>query len=163
MSRSEKSMSSPRQAIAIIVLLPIIIPLALTVLLVSYLNRAALYLLIWVLWLPKGKDTLVICSNSPIWQDYMSQEILPLLRERAVILNWSERKRWPRWSLANRVFLCFAGDRAFNPMVLVFRPFQRAAVFRFWQAFNDWKHGNPKSVEQLRKALAFKLSSRMES
>lgn len=44
-----------------------LLPLILLALLLFALRRAILYALVWLLWLPKGKDTLVVYSNSPIW------------------------------------------------------------------------------------------------
>jgi len=38
-------------------------------------------------------------------------------------------------------------------MVVLFRPFQRARVFRFLPAFQERKHGNTAIVEQLRRDL----------
>ena len=69
------------------------------------LYKTTLYLLVWTLWLPRGKDILFVYSDSPIWRDYMTSEVLPLVHERAVVLNWSERKKWERWSLG---LLCSA-------------------------------------------------------
>jgi hypothetical protein len=100
---------------------------------------------------------LVVLSDSPIWRDYMFDEVLPLVRHRAVVLNWSERKRWPTWSLARHAFRTFKGDRNYNPLILVFRPFRRAEVFRFWQAFQEWKHGHKESVEALKRKLTLAL------
>jgi hypothetical protein len=92
-----------------------------------------------------------VLSDSPVWRGYMSAEIVPLVRGRGVILNWSERKKWRRWSLAAHVFHIFGGRREFNP--LVFRPLRRAEVLRFWQAFKNWKHGNTGPLERDRQRL----------
>ena len=112
-----------------------------------------LYLLIWLVWLPRGKDVLYVSSDSPIWQEYMAEHVLPLVHHRAVILNWSEREKWSSWSFSVRVFRAFGGSREFNPMVVVFRPLQRARHFRFLKAFKAWKTGDPRQVEQLRREL----------
>src|SRR5215831_2705477 len=87
------------QGALIIVSLPLLLPLFLIALVLFLLHRGVLYLLIWLLWLPSGKDTLVVYSNSPIWQDYMTEQVLPLVQERAVVLNWSERSTWRKWRL----------------------------------------------------------------
>ena len=81
------------------------------------------YLLVWVWWLPKGKDVLYVSSDSPIWREYMETEVFPLVAQRAIVLSWSARSKWPRWSFAVRVFRTFGGGRNFNPMVVLFRPF----------------------------------------
>ena len=141
----------------VILLLPVILPLVAIALLAFAVSRLCVYALIWLVWLPKGKDSLVVYSDSPIWRDFMLQEIVPLLGERAIILNWSERKKWRRWSLATVVFRSFAGGREFNPMVMVFQPWSRAKSFRFWSAFKDFKHGDASAVQGLRRELEFYL------
>src|SRR5262249_19151097 len=85
MSRQPQPLSRRAlQAAFIIVLLPLIIPLAILSLVLLALHRAVLYMLVWLLWLPRGKDVLFVFSDSPIWRDYMAQQVLPLVQERAV-------------------------------------------------------------------------------
>jgi len=145
------------RAALLVVLLPIIIPFAAAVLALYWLHRLVLYALIWLLWLPRGKDVLLVYSDSPIWHDYMRTQVLPLVQERAVILNWSHQSRWPKWSFSVHVFRSFGGRERFNPMVAVFRPFRSARVFRFWSAFKDWKRGYTEPVERLRNDLVLIL------
>jgi hypothetical protein len=83
----------------------------------------------------------------------MLTHVMPLIKEHAIVLNWSERNKWPRWSFRVHVFHWFAGDREFNPIVILFRPLRRARVFRFWSAFKEWKRGNEQAVEGLRQEL----------
>jgi len=149
----DKSSRSILGAAGIVVILPIVLPLTLIALALGVAHRAALYALVWTLWLPRGKDILFVCSDSPIWHEYMTTQVLPFVRARTQVLNWSERKRWPRLSLPVSVFHSFGGGREFNPLVIVFRPFGRARSFRFWQPFQDWKHGYKESVERLRQEL----------
>ncbi len=115
------------------------------------------YVLVWLTWLPRGKNVLLVYSDSPIWKEYMTGEILPLVRERAVILNWSERTQWKRFSLGVQVFRALGGDREFNPLVVVFRRLQNARKFRFWRPFKAWKHGDKEPVERLRQELLNEL------
>ena len=139
------------------VILPVVLPLALIALALGVAHRAALYALVWTLWLPRGRDILFVYSDSPIWHEYMTTQVLPLVQPRAFVLNWSERKRWPRLSLPVSVFRSFGGGREFNPLVIVFRPFGRARYFRFWQPFQDWKRGYREPVERLRQELSVVL------
>ena len=134
-----------------------ILPLALFAIISHLLYRALLYLLVWALWLPKGKDVLFVYSDSPIWQEYMTTRVLPQLQDRAVVLNWSERKKWSRWSLGVAVFHHFGGAGDFNPLVVLFQPLQLAKTFRFWSAFRDWKHGHKEPVERLTQELLANL------
>jgi hypothetical protein len=146
-----------RNAVLVVLFLPVVLPLALVAIVLHLLYRITLYLLVWAFWLPRGKDILLVYSDSPIWQDYMATEVLPLVQERAVVLNWSERKKWRRWSLGVAVFRHFGGAREFNPLVVLFRPVRLARVFRFWPVFKDWKHGYREPVERLRQDLLIAL------
>jgi hypothetical protein len=141
----------------LIILLPLWLPLLAIGLLLFFLHRVVLYLLVWLLWLPRGKDTLFVYSESPIWKEYMTQRVLPLVEDRAIVLNWSERSRWRKWRLTQQVFYSFGGYREFNPMVIMFRPLRRAQLFRFWSAFKDWKHGRSEAVERLQNELRMTL------
>jgi hypothetical protein len=145
------------EAALIIVVLPIVLPLALIGLILHTLNRIVVYLLVWVWWLPRGKDVLFVSSESTVWGEYMETQILPLVRDRATVLNWSERNKWPKWSFAVRVFRTFGRGRDHTPMVVIFQPFRRARIFRFLQAFKDFKHGHTENVEQLRRELMLAL------
>ena len=125
--------SSPRtfsKIVLVVLLAPVVFPLILLGLLLYLPSLIAIYLLIWTVWLPRGKDVLFVSSNSPIWQEYMTTQILPRVQERAIVLNWSERKNWSRWSFRVYVFHFFGGRREFNPMVALFRPFHRAQTFQ---------------------------------
>jgi hypothetical protein len=131
----------------IISLLVIFSPILILVVSLYLLWGAMLYIMIWMTW--KKQLILFVYSNSPTWKDYMEREILPYIQERAVILNWSERKRWKN-SLAVFAFRYFGGDRNFNPMALVFRPFRFVKACRFFEAFKDFKHGDPQKVEKIK-------------
>jgi hypothetical protein len=133
--------------VGIVAISPLWIPLLLCVVLFRLLSSICLHLAVWLLWLPRSKRLLFVYSNSPIWQSYVEAHILPVIREQAVILNWSQRREWPlRHSLAVAVFKHFGGYREFNPMAVVFRPLRLARVFRFFQPFQDFKHGKPDSL-----------------
>jgi hypothetical protein len=162
MTRQKKTTRQKiEDAALLLVFLPIIlivlVPLLLIVFTFYLIHRSVLYLLIWLLWLPRGKDVLVITSDSPIWRDYIANEVLPLVQARAVVLNWSARKRWPKWSFSRHVFRTFAGEREFNPMVVLFPIFRPARLFRFWSAFKSFKTGDTEAVERLRLELRLAL------
>jgi hypothetical protein len=145
------------EAALIIVVVPLVLPLALLGLILYVLNRIVVYLLVWVCWLPSGKDVLFVSSESTVWKEYMETQILPLVRNRATVLNWSERNKWPKWSFAVRVFRTFGRSRDHTPMVVIFRPFRRARILRFLPAFKDFKQGHTENVEQLRRELMLAL------
>ncbi|HSA94040.1 MAG TPA: hypothetical protein VLE48_13580 [Terriglobales bacterium] len=124
---------------------------------------AVLYLAIWAWWCPRGKRVLLVYSDSPIWRDYFDAKVLPRLGDQAVVLNWSERKRWPRFtSLAVNAFHYFAGYREFNPLAVVFRPFRPRRIYRYWQPFREYRQGKPEAVETMTESLFALLDERTE-
>jgi hypothetical protein len=103
-------------------------------------------------WGLEGKVGLLVYSNSPHWQAYAEAHWLPRVADRLVILNWSERHRWPATApLEAAVHRHWAGREEFNPVAIVFPERGPTRVVRFWKAFRDFRHGRP---EKLRAAEA---------
>ena len=130
----------------------VVIPLLFASLLYVLVLAVCLHLAIWCAWCLRGRDILVVSSDSPVWHDYIEQNVLPRLGSRAVVLNWSRRKEWP-WSLARMAFFYFAGRRECVPLAVVFRPFRRTRTFRFWQPFRDYKHGRSEALHEMERQL----------
>src|SRR4051812_41806510 len=87
--------------IGIVTIAPIWIPLILLGVFARLLSSICVHLVVWLLWLPRSKRLLFIYSNSSIWQSYLEAHILPVIREQAIVLNWSQRREWAsRWCLA---------------------------------------------------------------
>lgn len=129
-------------------LIVLVVPVAVIAFLLYAAASAVLYLLIWLLWCTRGKDVLFVYSDSPIWREYLESEVLPKIAQRAVVLNWSKRKRW-KASLARFAFTHFDGYREFNPLGIVFRPGCRAQGFPYWQPFRDFKHGREEPLQKI--------------
>jgi hypothetical protein len=136
------------QLALIISFAPVIIILTTVALLFFVVSTVCLHIAIWMWWCLRGRDILFVYSESPIWREYIDQHILPYIGERAVVLNWSQRKRWGI-SLARLAFHHFGGYRQFNPLAVVFRPFRRTRIFRFWQPFRDFKHGDSEALHHM--------------
>ena len=135
-----------------LLLAPIWVPLLALWFLFFVASFVCLHLAVWTLWLPRRKRLLFVYSDSPVWREYVETRILPLIREQAVILNWSERRQWSlRHMLAVAVFRHFGGRKDFNPMAVVFQPLKRARVFRFFQPFHDFKRGKPETLAKVEK------------
>jgi hypothetical protein len=127
--------------LVVVVLSPFLAALVIMAMLAYGAYALLLHVLLWVLWNPAGKRVLLVYSNSPTWQSYIEEHIIPRLPPGAIVLNWSERRQWRRWSLAYLVFRFFGGRYEFNPLAVVIHPFRWGRTFRFWQAFRDFKHG----------------------
>ena len=133
-------------------LLILLLPLVTVGLLLWLVASLLLLAIVWLTWCTHGRYALVVYSNSPIWQEYFETRVLPELKGRAAVLNWSERKGW-KASLPVLLFRTFAGTREFNPIVIVFEPLLWPRRFRFYRAFQSFKHGRPEEVDTLRLEL----------
>lgn len=131
--------------ILIIIFLPLLIPLGLCFLIYTLL----LHLTIWGCYCTRGINVLFVHSNSPNWQQYLEEHIIPRLPQNCLRLNWSERSKWNQISLPVLIFRHFGGYKEFNPLGIVFRPFKKTKVFRFWKPFIDLKHGKTGPLKTL--------------
>lgn len=100
-------------------------------------------------WFPNKKYILFVYSNSPNWKEYIETSILPKIAANAVTVNWSERADWPADSLETLIFENWAGKQDFNPIAIIFIPWFRPRILRFWKAFKDFKHGKEKPLKNL--------------
>ena len=98
----------------------------------------------------QGRRVLFVYSESPNWQAYIEEHILPRIRDRAAVLNWSQRRHWSSASpWEARFFYHFSGrHREFNPLALVFCPGGRIRPVRFYQPFLDFKHGKESPLRE---------------
>ena len=133
-------------------LLIVLLPLVVVALALWLAAAVILQFVVWIAWCSRGRYALVVYSNSPIWQAYFEEHVLPSVGERAAVLNWSDRRQWP-YSLPVAVFRVFAGTREFNPMAIVFEPLAWPLRFRFYGPFQAFKHGRRQEVEDLRRQL----------
>ena len=141
-----------------IVTAPLWIPIVVLIGVAQLVRASVLYAAVWTVWIGAGRErVLFVYSNSPNWQEHVEREILPRLPANAVVLNWSQRTQWRRFSLPVLLFHAFAGNREFNPIALVFARFSFVERFRFWQAFRDAKHGNEGTLKAIQAALFERL------
>jgi hypothetical protein len=135
--------------VAAAILLPLIIVLAPPLILWRLVWGNVLRFWFWLAHRRQGRVVLFVYSDSPNWQSYIEENVLPRLGSRAVVINWSRRKQWNRecWWEA-RAFHFWAGSRAFNPIALVFVGWWRVVPVRFFQAFRDLKHGKEEPLRQ---------------
>ena len=68
-----------------------------------------------------GKHILFVYSESPNWQKYIEENILPKIDGKAVFLNWSKRAEWKESEpLEAKILSHWGGQKEFNPMAVVF-------------------------------------------
>jgi len=114
-------------------------------------------------WGSRGKDLLLVYSNSPHWQRYVEQSWLPRWGHRAVVLNWSDRRQWARRSPEVAIFNVFASAQEYNPLAIVVPLSGPVHVVRFWLAFRDYKHGKDGALLKAEAELDAHLPRRFES
>jgi hypothetical protein len=107
---------------------------------------AILYALVWIRWRGENLRVFASTSDSPNWSAHFQCNVVPKLPPGSVVVNWSKRNLWPRASLPSRVFNHFLGLREHTPAVVVFLPWSKARVFRFYGPYKDLKHGKPERI-----------------
>jgi hypothetical protein len=102
-----------------------------------YIYGLLLCPMVWIEWQKQGKDVLVIQADNEHCREWEAR-LSPLISGRAVVLNWSERKRWDRWTLPVQLFDVFGPHgmpeqftESSLPSVIVFRQLRRPKKFNF--------------------------------
>ena len=120
-----------------------------------YLYGLLLCSKLWIEWDREGKDALILQVDSEHSREWMSR-ILPLVGGRAVLLDYSQRERWDRWSLSVQLVAIFGPHgvpERFTvhslPAVILFRKLRRPEKFLFGD-----RSKNEEKIERLRAALA---------
>ena len=144
--------------VLIILLLPLIVVAGCLAMLVFVFYRISLYLLVWSCWCTRGRNVLLVYSESPLWYDDIRATVIPKLPGSSNVLNWSQRRTWKWYQLSVHVARHFGGNREFNPIVVIFRPFRPAKIFRFWSAFKDQKHGKTETLVSLKREMFESIS-----
>lgn len=144
----------------LVLALPILATLGVVILASQLIWGSILRLWFWRTHAARGRPIMFVYSNSPNWQTYVEERILPRISGQAVVLNWSERRLWASQSpLESWFFRWFSGPRHFNPLALVFLPPGKVHVVRFHQAFIDFKHGKETALRKAEAEL-FELADR---
>jgi hypothetical protein len=121
-----------------------------------YLYGLLLCSKVWIEWEKEGKDVLVLQADSKHSREWMSR-ILPLVGSRAVLLDYSQRHNWERWSLPVQLIQIFGPHgmpERFTvhslPAVILFRRLHRPERFFFGGRSKNCEE----KIERLRAALA---------
>src|SRR6266404_1195056 len=119
-SKKSSKDRKPFRSIGTLLLIILLLPLILVAIITYGVYRVLILVTVWALWCTRGKFVLFVYSDSPIWQEYVTDHFLLKIRDRAIVLNWSERRKWTKWfSLSVMAFRTIGGIREFNPMAIV--------------------------------------------
>lgn len=101
----------------------------------------------------RGQFIIFVYSNSPNWKNYIEANLLPHVRDHAILLNWSERRDWDESSWPVRALQHWGGDTNYNPLAVVYVHLAHVRVLRFHQAFRDFKHGKAAPLHEVEAEL----------
>lgn len=107
-----------------------------------------------------GKTFLAIYSNSPKWEKYFSDRILPIFGSKAVAVNISIDSAWKDARSIERLsHRHWAGSTEHTPIVLHFPRFGKVKAIRLYEAFMDFdKRGDESNlysqIEKLKSLVA---------
>ena len=97
---------------------------------------------------PHGKFALLAYTESGVWAPYIEQTLLPQVGGSCVVINRS-KEDWKRRFPAERRALAFWGGlSSFNPIAIVLSPWGTVRVFRLYDGFTEFKHGDRALLEK---------------
>ena len=98
---------------------------------------------VWVEREKQGKDVIVVHAASTHSLEWMVR-LSPLISKRSLVLDWSQRKHWDRWSLPVQLFEVFGPHgmperfTEFSlPSVILFPQLQKPRTFNFGERAKD--------------------------
>ena len=116
-----------------------------------------------MLWGPRGKDLLVVYSDSPFWKEYFEKGLLPQIEKRSNTLNWSKRSSWSAMSLSVIAFRLFMKEKEYNPIVMLFPFLHWPKQVHYYQAFKDFKHGRENTLNEVENQLFIALEKAIKN
>jgi hypothetical protein len=122
------------------------IPLFMLMHLGQLLRHVWLVLRLRMSW-PAHKFALVAYSDSPVWGPVFEDHVLPVIAEHCVVVNRSRENRKRQFHLERAALEFWGGHRSYNPLAIVLRGYGRVRVFRFFEEFEELKHGRPAPLE----------------
>ncbi len=142
----------------VILILVVLFPIGLVYLLFDLYLRFRF----WLMAAGQGKFIIFIYSDSPNWKSYLESSLFPKIQPDAVILNWSERRKWKR-SWIVRAFHHWGGNKDFNPLAIVFLGITSVKTIRFHKAFLDRKHGSEDTLQEAEEKLLELVSQKTKA
>ena len=98
---------------------------------------------------PPHKFVLLGYTQSEVWAPFIEHSLLPQLGNAVVAIDRS-KEAWKRENPREaRALMFWGGRRSYNPIAIVIRKRWRVRVFRFYEAFQQFKHGKPRELDRL--------------
>ncbi len=103
-----------------------------------------------------GKDLLVVYTDSPHWKDHVESQWVVRWPNRIVTLNRS--RPWSRKQPEAVLWLAVAGIREHTPLAVVILRRGKLRVIRFFEAFQESKHGRRARLQAAEQELENAMS-----
>ena len=147
-------MQKPIQVILLAIAAIIALPLLAVVFTCWLISSSALWLLVMLSWIPKGKRYLIVYSDSENWRHYFESDVLPAFSTQAKTINLSRdggRKKW--WHLDWIMYRHCAGYRNCYPIVIRFSSLGIWKSVRFYDAFIQSRKGKPELLDSRKRTI----------
>lgn len=88
-------------------------------------------------WFANGKYVFFLYSDSKKWKTYFEEKLIPKIKQKAVVWNWSTRimDGWQKDILEAKILSAFRPAGYFYPMAIVFLPNGEVKIFQFYTAY----------------------------
>ena len=97
----------------------------------------------------ENKNILFAYSDSHHWQQYIEENILPVIESSAIVINRSRDSEWKNNNpIEYQVIDRWGGGKEYNPIAIIFPQKGKIKNIRFYQAFKDLKHGNSAPLKE---------------
>lgn len=112
-------------------------------------------------WWPRGKYVLFLYADSKKWKDYFEEQLLPKIRDRAIICNWSTRHKngWDQSTLEAKILRLWGPLGYFYPLAIVFLPSGEVKTFQFYAPYIKMLKSGGEEYKNLEKEFLDLVSS----
>lgn len=114
-------------------------------------------------WFSKGKRIFFLYSDSKKWKDHFEKKVIPKIKKKAVICNWSTRfeEGWDEKNINYQVFKLFKPLGSFCPLAIVFLPDGKIKTFQFYELYIKKLKSNTPEYDRMEKEF-FELVTHLD-
>jgi hypothetical protein len=104
-------------------------------------------------WFPRGKYIFFLYSDSKKWKEYFEKELLPKIKDKSQIWNWSTRQKdgWGDNIIEAKILKIYKPLGYFYPMAIVFLPSGEVKIFQFYSPYINMLKSNKDEYAKLEK------------
>jgi hypothetical protein len=102
-------------------------------------------------WFSKGKHIFFLYSDSKKWKEYFEQELIPKIRDKTAVWNWSTRHKdgWCDDIIEAKILKLYRPLGYFCPLAIVFMPNGGVRTFQFYTPYVDMLKSGKKEYKKM--------------